>query len=60
MEREKIKYARELSQGQLYAAAIWVKMGCKDKATALSLAGYSDAVCRNPSRVFNSPAVRNF
>lgn len=47
-----------LSYRQKTAVDLWIRNGRKSKAEALRLAGYSQAIVRQPQKVFDSPAVQ--
>ena len=49
---------KALSYRQKQAIEIWVTGGRKSKAQALRQAGFSEAIARVPSKVFDSPAVQ--
>lgn len=49
---------RPISFRQLRAVELWLKNGRKSRARALREAGYSPAICKQPHKVFSSPAVR--
>lgn len=49
---------RPLSYRQKQAVEIWIAGGRRSKARALREAGFSEAVARVPSKVFDSPAVQ--
>ncbi len=49
---------KQLSYPQRRAIELWIEGGRKSKADALRKAGYSNAVVRQPHKVFNSPLVR--
>jgi len=49
---------KALSYLQKQAIELWISGGRKSKANAMRKAGYSEAMCRQPHKVFNSPTVR--
>lgn len=49
---------RPISFRQLRAIDLWLKYGRRSKARALREAGYSEAIIKQPHKVFSSPAVR--
>lgn len=50
---------RPLSCRQTRAVDLWLKNGGKSKARAIREAGYSEAVARQPHKVFGSLAVKS-
>lgn len=52
------KHIRQLSYQQRRAVDLWIDGGRKSKAKALRKASYSEAVARQPDKVFSSPAVK--
>lgn len=53
------KSIRECTARQALALMYWKKDKFRSKARALRKAGYSEAVARQPHKVFDSPALRN-
>jgi len=49
---------RPLTYRQIRAIEFWVNSGRKSKAQAIRQAQYTEAIARQPHKVFNSPAVR--
>lgn len=56
--KKKGELIRPLSYQQRRAKDIWLAGGRKSKAKAIREAGYSEAVARQPHKVFGSPAVK--
>lgn len=52
-----MKASRPLSYRQTRAIEFWLNGGRKSKAQALRKASYSEAIARQPHKVFGSPAV---
>lgn len=51
---------RELSFRQNKVLGFWINSGRKSKAKAIRDAGYSEAIARQPHKVFGSPAVKKW
>ena len=59
MESNQKKNMRSSTARQVLALLYWRKDNCRSKASALRKAGYSEAVARQPHKVFGSPSLRD-
>lgn len=55
-----MKTTRPLSYRQTRAIEFWLNSGRKNKAEAIRKASYSEAIARQPHKVFGSPAVQAY
>src|SRR3989344_4900443 len=58
MTPERRKGHRGITHMQLAALDYWIADKCRSKARAIRKAGYSEAIARQPHKVFESPAVK--